>query len=96
MRGRRQAEAGRGGAAPPWGTVLPVPEGAPRRGEGRTVPTAEEFLFGPTLQRAEARKAFITSLGVFHPKHFRGRSFRYRSIRRSSALPMRANDERLG
>ena len=74
----------------------PSPKGRPGGARAEPCPTAEEFWFSPTPQGADARKAAITSLGVCQPRHLRGRSFRYRSIRRSSRVPMRANDERLG
>lgn len=50
----------------------------------------------PVLQRALARKASIASLGVLHPRHFRGRSFRNSSIRVRPALPRPTNEEALG
>ena len=42
---------------------------------------------------AQPRKAAIFSLGVIHPRHFRGRSFRNISIRLSSSSPISAKDD---
>ena len=92
LRATWQAKAGDRGAAPPWGTVLPVPEGA----RAEACPTAEEFLQRPTLHGAEARKAVIFSLGVIHLRHFLGRSFRNLSMRLSAPFPIPRKEDFLG
>ena len=76
--------------------LCPSPKGCPEGARAQTRPKAEEFFLCPTLQRAEARKAVISSLGVFQPRHFFGRSFTYRSILCSSYSPISANDEPFG
>lgn len=48
------------------------------RGKGETVSP----LLVDAAHAVAARKASITSLGVFQPRHLRGRSFRNSSIRR--------------
>ena len=54
------------------------------------------FMPPVVLHRTEAMKPAIFSFGVIHPRHFRGRSFRYASIRCKLALPMPTNEVFLG
>ncbi len=85
-----------GRVVPPWGTALTVPEGVPRRGKVRAVPHGGRFSLCPEFHGADARKAVIFSRGVIQPKHARGRSFKYLSIRSSSAPSISLKDDFFG
>lgn len=55
-RGGMQAEPAHGGVAPPWGAALPVPGGAPRRGEGRDAPQGGRVWSGPPSSRGGSKE----------------------------------------
>ena len=59
-----------------WGTGLTGPGGVPRRGKVGPEPHARDVQLGLVHHEASPRKAAIFSLGIIHPRHFRGRSFK--------------------
>ncbi len=65
-------------------------------GHSSAMPHGEWILRRPALHEAQTRKAAIFSLGVSHPRHFRGRSFQYVSIRWRSSPPISAKEDFLG
>jgi len=51
-----QAEPGSLGTAPPWGALLPVPGGVPRRGKGRSAPHGGRVLIRPHSSRGRSKE----------------------------------------
>ncbi len=77
-------------------TWTPGPEGVPRGGKVRAVPHGGWILQRLALHEAKTRKAALFSLGVIHPRHLRGRSFKYSSIRWSSSSAISSKEDCFG